>query len=251
MGTSAVAARLRLTEGCDGVLHSKEIRRSPIRWRPMLPDPLPLVRYDVHDSICVITLDDPDHRNAWSPSMETQYFSMLDRAGQDPEVRAIVVTGAGNWFCPGLDSQRLEDAAGPAGLRLEGRRPMHYGWTVPKPMIAAINGACAGIGLVQALVCDVRFVARGARISTAYAKLGSSCGTRPVLDSPSLARSGVGLGSSLVRSPGRGGRSGSDWIGYQDIRAGDRSGRGHRLCPDARSELLAAIDGCHPASGVG
>lgn len=104
--------------------------------------------------------------------METQYFSMLDRAAHDADVRAIVITGAGKWFCPGLDSQRLEDAAGPVGLRLEGRRPMHYAWTIPKPMIAAINGACAGIGLVQALVCDVRFVARGARISTAYAKLG-------------------------------------------------------------------------------
>jgi enoyl-CoA hydratase/carnithine racemase len=58
------------------------------------------------------------------------------------------------------------------GLRLEGRRSQHYAWTIPKPMIAAINGACAGIGLVQALVCDVRFMERGAKISTAYAKLG-------------------------------------------------------------------------------
>jgi enoyl-CoA hydratase/carnithine racemase len=49
---------------------------------------------------------------------------------------------------------------------------MHYALTIPKPMIAAINGACAGIGLVQALVCDVRFMARGAKVSTAYAKLG-------------------------------------------------------------------------------
>jgi enoyl-CoA hydratase/carnithine racemase len=138
----------------------------------MPPDPPDLVRYDVHDAVCVITLDHPERRNAWSPAMETQYFAMLDRAAQDDDVRAIVLTGAGKWFCPGLDSQRLEAAAGPVGLRLEGRRPMHYGWTIPKPMIAAINGACAGIGLVQALVCDVRFVARGARISTAYAKLG-------------------------------------------------------------------------------
>jgi enoyl-CoA hydratase/carnithine racemase len=66
----------------------------------------------------------------------------------------------------------LEEAAGPVGFRLEGRRPQHYPLTIPKPMIAAVNGACAGIGLVQALVCDVRFMARGARVSTAYAKLG-------------------------------------------------------------------------------
>jgi enoyl-CoA hydratase/carnithine racemase len=104
--------------------------------------------------------------------MEAQYFALLDRAAADPDVRVIVLTGGGESFCPGLDSQRLEQAAGPVGLRLEGRRSQHHALTVPKPMIAAINGACAGIGLVQALVCDVRFMARGARLSTAYAKLG-------------------------------------------------------------------------------
>ena len=131
-----------------------------------------LVRYEVSDAVCTLTLDNPSRRNAWSIEMEQQYFSMLDRAGEDQAVRAIVVTGAERWFCPGLDSERLSDAAGATGLRLEGRRSQHYAWTVPKPMIAAINGACAGIGLVQALVCDVRFMARGAKISTAYAKLG-------------------------------------------------------------------------------
>jgi enoyl-CoA hydratase/carnithine racemase len=131
-----------------------------------------LVRYEVSRGVCTVVLDNPERRNAWSPDMETQYFERLDRAAADDAVRAIVVTGAGRWFCPGLDSERLSDAAGPTGLRLEGRRSQHYGWTIPKPMIAAINGACAGIGLVQALVCDLRFMARGARISTAYAKLG-------------------------------------------------------------------------------
>ena len=103
--------------------------------------------------------------------MESQYFAALDRAALDDSVRAIVVTGKGRWFCPGLDSERLEAAAGPVGLRLEGR-PMQTALTVPKPMIAAINGACAGIGFVQAVVCDVRFIARGARMATAYSKLG-------------------------------------------------------------------------------
>jgi enoyl-CoA hydratase/carnithine racemase len=135
-------------------------------------DERPLVRYEVSDRVCTLTLDNPERRNAWSPDMERQYFAMLDRAGADPDVRVIVLTGGGRWFCPGLDSQRLEASAGGVGLHLEGRRSQHYAWTIPKPMIAAINGACAGIGLVQALVCDVRFAARGARISTAYAKLG-------------------------------------------------------------------------------
>ena len=130
------------------------------------------VRYDVDDGVCTLTLDNPERRNAWNPDMEAQYWAALDRAAVDDAVRAIVVTGAGRWFCPGLDSQRLEQAAGPTGLRLEGRRSQHYALTIPKPMIAAINGACAGIGLVQALMCDVRFMASGAKLSTAYAKLG-------------------------------------------------------------------------------
>jgi enoyl-CoA hydratase/carnithine racemase len=130
------------------------------------------VVYEVDGSVCTITLSNPARRNAWNPDMEQQYWEALDRAAAQTDVRAIVVTGAGTAFCPGLDSQRLEQAAGPVGLRLEGRRSQHYPLTIPKPMVAAINGACAGIGLVQALVCDVRFMARGARLSTAYAKLG-------------------------------------------------------------------------------
>ena len=90
-----------------------------------------LVRYEVAESVCVITLDNPDRRNAWSMDMERQYFSTLDRAAQDQDVRAIVLTGAGRWFCPGLDSQRLEDAAGSVGLHLEGRRPQITGGRSP------------------------------------------------------------------------------------------------------------------------
>jgi len=131
-----------------------------------------VVRYAVADGVCTLTLDDRQRHNAWTPDMERQYFDLLDRAATDEDVRAIVVTGEGRTFCPGLDTGRLEQAAGPVGLRLKGRRSQHYALTIPKPMIAAINGGCAGIGLVQALVCDVRFAARGARLSTAYAKLG-------------------------------------------------------------------------------
>lgn len=130
------------------------------------------VLYDVEDGVCTITLHHPERRNAWNHEMEAQYFASLDRAAADAAVRVIVVTGAGSSFCPGLDSRRLENVVASDGLQLAGRRSQHYALTIPKPMIAAINGACAGIGLVQALVCDVRFMARGAKLSTAYAKLG-------------------------------------------------------------------------------
>jgi len=131
-----------------------------------------LVRYHADAGVATITLHDPDHKNAWGLDMERRYFELLDVATLDDAVRAIVVTGSGRYFCPGLDTARLAGVAGGGGLDLVDRRPQHYAPSVPKPMIAAVNGACAGVGLVQALVCDVRFVARGARLSTAYARRG-------------------------------------------------------------------------------
>jgi enoyl-CoA hydratase/carnithine racemase len=133
-----------------------------------------LVLYAIDAGVATLTLHNPTRKNAWSYAMEEQYFALLERAAADDAVRAIVVTGAGRSFCPGLDTALLAEVAGPrgSGLQLSGRRSQHSALLVPKPMVAAINGACAGIGLVQALVCDVRFVARGARFSTAYARRG-------------------------------------------------------------------------------
>jgi len=126
----------------------------------------------VDAGVCTLTLDNPERRNAWSVAMEEQYFALLDEADADPGVRAIVVTGAGTTFCPGLDTQRLSVASKAGTLDLSGRRPQTYPLRIRKPMVAAINGACAGIGLMQALACDVRFAARGARFTTAYARRG-------------------------------------------------------------------------------
>lgn len=119
-----------------------------------------------------LTLNNPERRNGWSPAMEERYFRLLDDADANPHVRAIVVTGSGTTFCPGLDTERLSSAAEGRTLNLANRRPQTYPLGIRKPMIAAINGACAGIGLMQALNCDVRFAARGARFTTAYARRG-------------------------------------------------------------------------------
>lgn len=126
----------------------------------------------VDGGVCTVTLNNPERRNAWSVAMEERYFQVLDDADGDPAVRAIVVTGAGATFCPGLDTQRLSAAAGEGTLALGVRRPQTYPLQIRKPMIAAINGACAGIGLMQVLNCDVRFAARGAKFTTAYARRG-------------------------------------------------------------------------------
>ena len=133
-----------------------------------------IVRYEATSGVATLTLNNPEARNGWNRQMEERYFSLLDWADGDEHVRVIVVTGApeGKAFCPGLDMRSLEKVSGGPGLDRSGRRPMHRALEVRKPMIAAINGACAGLGLTQALFCDLRFAARGARFSTAFARRG-------------------------------------------------------------------------------
>jgi enoyl-CoA hydratase/carnithine racemase len=131
-----------------------------------------IVLVDTANGVRTLTLNNPDRKNAWNLQMEERYFTLLSQADLDVDVRAIVVTGAGSSFCPGADVQRLVDTASAGVLDVTTRRPQTFALRLRKPMIAAINGGCAGIGLVQALCCDVRFAARGARFSTAYARRG-------------------------------------------------------------------------------
>lgn len=133
-----------------------------------------LVLYEVDEAgVATVTLNRPERKNAWSIPMERRFFAVLDEAAADPAVRVVILTGSGRAFCPGMDVQRLERNSQPGqSLNLRERVPMYSKRSMPKPMIAAINGACAGIGLVQALICDVRFAARGARMTTAFTRRG-------------------------------------------------------------------------------
>ncbi|GAB1814875.1 enoyl-CoA hydratase-related protein [Mycobacterium sp. MUNTM1] len=134
-------------------------------------DTAPLILLDVRGGVAVITLNRPQRHNGWTPELEAHYFATLEDVDRDPDVRVIVVTGAGTAFCPGVDTGRLDQIAGQP-MDVSERRSPATPWAVRKPMIAAINGACAGMGLVQALLCDVRFAARGSRFSTAFARRG-------------------------------------------------------------------------------
>jgi enoyl-CoA hydratase/carnithine racemase len=122
------------------------------------------------DGVLTLTFNRPDRRNGWAEDLEQAYYARLTEAADDGAVRAVVITGAGSTFCPGADLSRL------GGLGAEGARLPHNPVDVPrrfpKPLIAAINGACAGVGLVQALFCHVRFAADTARFSTAFARRG-------------------------------------------------------------------------------
>jgi enoyl-CoA hydratase/carnithine racemase len=133
----------------------------------------PVILAEVREGVGVITLNRPSRLNAWTPLMGTLYFDALERFARDPEVRAILVTGAGRAFCSGADVSGLTSMSDAGGLQPERElRPYWYPIEIGKPVVAAIKGVCYGVGLQQALFCDVRFVSEDVRISTAYARRG-------------------------------------------------------------------------------
>ena len=148
---------------------------------------LKVTRYDVRDRVGTVTLNRPDRLNAWTGRMHAEYRALLSRAAADPAVRVIVVTGAGRGFCAGADARALEghverggydaglgdDVAMPGyGVRPEFDADFAYQFGIPKPIIAAVNGPAAGVGLVLACYCDLRFAARGAKLTTSHGRLG-------------------------------------------------------------------------------
>ncbi|MCK0174875.1 MULTISPECIES: enoyl-CoA hydratase [Mycobacteriaceae] len=138
-----------------------------------------VVRYEVRDSgVAVVTLNRPERMNAWGGGLAAGFYRALDAAEADPAVRVIVLTGSGRAFCAGADMGDLSsmESATTDGdtdvSELVGERHPHFVTSLRKPLIAAINGACAGIGLTQALMCDVRFAAAGAKFTTSFARRG-------------------------------------------------------------------------------
>jgi len=123
--------------------------------------------------VLLITWNRPERNNAWTFTMEDAYFGSLIAAANDPAVRAIVVTGAGRSFCPGLDMEVLARSAtsGERGGAYR-RWPMTTARLIPKPIIAAVNGACAGIGFVQMASSDVVFASTTSKFTTSFARRG-------------------------------------------------------------------------------
>jgi enoyl-CoA hydratase/carnithine racemase len=130
------------------------------------------VLYEVDGGIAVITFNRPEHRNGQTESMEVLYLQRLRQADEDPEVRVVIVTGAGSTFCPGGDMAYLTNVSDAAVLTRVPRATCLFARTVRKPVVAAINGGCAGSGLLYALTCDVRIASSNSKFSTAFARRG-------------------------------------------------------------------------------
>ena len=134
-----------------------------------------VVLIDVADGVATLTLNRPDRLNAWTGELQARYFDLLSECAENDDVRAIVVTGAGRGFCAGADMQNLQALAGDGNGSVSGAhdaRPVTFPLTIGKPIIAAINGPCAGLGLVMAVMCDLRFAAEDAKLTTAFVRRG-------------------------------------------------------------------------------
>ena len=145
--------------------------------------------YEVKDRVATVTLNRPDKLNAWTAVMGREVRQAMDEAARDEAVRVIVLTGAGRGFCAGADMQLLSgivdagrqepgeaaaasDSGADPAVRPDFRGPYAYFPMVPKPIIAALNGATAGLGLVVSLYCDLRIAADTAVFTTAFSRRG-------------------------------------------------------------------------------
>ncbi|MBL7498985.1 enoyl-CoA hydratase/isomerase family protein [Frankia sp. CNm7] len=127
---------------------------------------------EIAGQVATVTLTRPPG-NAWTPRLGQRFFAALDRLALDPGVRALVVTGAGPDFCVGADGGSLDNVADAGSYEIDAARPAYWAaMTIAKPVVAAVNGACFGVGMQLALFCDVRFAGSSAKFATAFVRRG-------------------------------------------------------------------------------
>lgn len=153
----------------------------------MKPSMFEQIHYEVVDHVAVVSLARPDRRNAWTGSMAVEYRWALHHADADPLVGAVLLTGQGSSFCVGADADILTTMDGEGGnyTRTEAELPPYpddapaglrhnhtYPLSLSVPVIAAINGACAGAGFVLASFADIRLAVDDTKITPSFAGLG-------------------------------------------------------------------------------
>ena len=133
--------------------------------------------FDITDHIATLTFNQPEKRNAYSPEMAVKLTQYLRQCDRDPDVRVVIITGAGDSFCVGLDLNDVrergeqgepEDTQGHPTQRVL----RTYPFQISKPVICAINGAAGGFGAAYPLTCDIRLAATEANIAFSFVKWG-------------------------------------------------------------------------------
>ncbi|MEC8500092.1 MAG: enoyl-CoA hydratase/isomerase family protein [Pseudomonadota bacterium] len=133
--------------------------------------------FDITDHIATLTFNQPEKRNAYSPEMAVKLTQYLRQCDRDPDVRVVIITGAGGSFCVGLDLNDVrergeqgepEDTQGHPTQRVL----RTYPFQISKPVICAINGAAGGFGAAYPLTCDIRLAATEANIAFFFVKWG-------------------------------------------------------------------------------
>lgn len=141
------------------------------------------IEFEVQDQVAVVTLNRPDHMNAWTDTMAADLRRAMIACDEESEIRAVVVTGKGKAFCAGADLGGGSGTFGDFGERQTKRKksaPQRestgyegpFPWQIRKPVFAAINGHAIGVGITYPMTCDVRIVAEDAKVQFAFVRRG-------------------------------------------------------------------------------
>jgi 2-(1,2-epoxy-1,2-dihydrophenyl)acetyl-CoA isomerase len=194
---------------------------------------MPSVLVSADAGVLSITLNRPDKLNALNPEMHARLREALERAADDAEIRALLLTGAGRGFCTGQDLAERDVSAGAAPIDLSVSLGSHYNPLVrrmralPKPIVCAVNGVAAGAGANIALACDIVIAARSAAFVQAFAKIGLVPDSGGTYFLPRLVGSARAMGLALLAenlAAEQAAQWGLIWKAVEDERLADEAG---------------------------
>jgi 2-(1,2-epoxy-1,2-dihydrophenyl)acetyl-CoA isomerase len=193
---------------------------------------MPTVLVSLDAGVLTITLNRPEKLNALNPEMHGLLRSALERAIDEPEIRALLLTGAGRGFCTGQDLAERDVSAGAAPIDLSVSLGSHYNPLVrrlralPKPIVCAVNGVAAGAGANLALACDLVIAARSATFVQSFSRLGLVPDSGGTFFLPRLVGSARAMALALLAEPLTAERAeqwGLIWKVVDDARLGDEA----------------------------